>query len=221
MSSLERAVLLLAAVSLTTASAAGAQAGIGARASTLGVGAELSYRVNRTIGVRGGFNWLEFTRDATLEGVPYDLTPRFESGTLLLDLYPMGGSLHLTGGLLINGNEGRMSARLDGPVTINGQTYDPSEINSITGRVSFRRTAPYVGLGIAGSGRIGILFDLGVAISGHPRVAFASDHNLTGPEQTAFEANLQAEQDEVQADLDSRDYLRFHPVLSLGIRFRL
>ena len=88
-----------------------AQFGIAARASTMGVGIEGSYRVSRMIGVRAGVNYLEFSRDLSIENIDYHLTPHFENGTALLDFYPTGGSFPLAGGVLLNRNEGRLGAR--------------------------------------------------------------------------------------------------------------
>lgn len=195
-----------------------AQPGIAARASTLGVGAELSYRVNRMLGFRVAGNYLEFSKDATVENIDYRLTPHFQNGTALLDLYPMGGSLHLTGGLLLNQNEGRMEARLNGPIEIGGQTYTPDQIGSLTGTVNFRKTAPYAGFGFAGRGKISFLFDLGVGITGTPRVDLVGTTPLTGSAKAQFDASVAEELAQVRADIDGKSYLKFHPVLSLGLK---
>jgi hypothetical protein len=195
-----------------------AQFGLAARASTLGIGAEVSYRVNRMIGVRAGVNYLEFSRDLSIENIDYHLTPHFENGAALLDFYPTGGSFHLSGGVLLNRNEGRLVARLNQNIEIGGQTYTPSEVGSLTGTVDFKKAAPYLGFGFAGSGRIALLVDLGVGITGTPRVGLVGDTPLTGPAKTEFDANVEQELAQVRADINDRSYLKFHPVLSLGFK---
>lgn len=195
-----------------------AQFGLAARASTLGVGAEVSYRVNRMIGVRAGVNYLEFSRDVAIENIDYHLTPHFENGAALLDFYPMGGSFHLSGGVLLNRNEGRMVARLNQNIDIGGRTYTPSQIGSLTGTVDFRSTAPYVGLGFAGQGKIALLVDLGVGMTGTPRVGLVGVTPLTGPEKAEFDARVAQELAEVRADINDKSYLKFHPVLSVGVK---
>jgi len=195
-----------------------AQFGLAARGSTLGIGIEASYRVNRTLGVRAGGNYLEFSKDATIENIDYTATPSFENGTLLLDLYPAGGSFHLSGGLLLNGNEGRLDAKLNQNIDIGGRTYTPAEVGSLVGTVDFKKTAPYLGLGFAGRGRVSIVFDLGVGFTGTPRVDLIGVTPLTGAEKAEFDARVAQELAEVRADIEDKSYLKFHPVLSIGIK---
>ena len=195
-----------------------AQFGLAARASTLGLGAELSYRVNRMVGVRIGGNYLQFSRDATIENIDYHVTPHLESGSATLDLYPMGGAFHISGGFLLNRNEGRMVARLNQDITIGGTTYSPDEIGSLIGTVDFRKTAPYVGIGLAGSGKIAVLLDLGVGITGTPRVDLVGQTPLTGSAKAQFDASVAQELADVRADIQGKSYLKFHPVVSVGLK---
>lgn len=195
-----------------------AQVGVAARASTLGVGAEISYRVNRVLGLRIGGNYLEFSRDATIQNIDYHVTPHLESGSAMVDLYPMGGAFHISGGLLINRNEGRMVARLNQNIEIGGTTYTPDQIGSLIGTVDFRKTAPYVGLGLAGQGKIAVLFDLGVGITGTPRIGLVGVTPLTGSAKAQFDANVAQELAQVRTEINGKSYLKFHPVLSLGLK---
>lgn len=206
------------ALILTLPGRLSAQVGIAARASTLGVGAELSYRASKLFGLRIAGNYLEFSRDATIENIDYHLTPHFENGSALLDLYPLGGSFHLTGGVLLNRNEGRMVAKLNSNIDIGGTTYTPDQIGSLTGTVDFRKTAPYAGFGFAGRGKIALLVDFGVGITGTPRVNLIGVTPLTGQAKADFDANVQEELAQVRADIDDKSYLKFHPVLSLGLK---
>jgi hypothetical protein len=198
---------------------ASAQAGIAARASTLGAGVELSYRPGKLLGFRIAGNFLEFSRDATIDNIDYHLTPHLENGTAIIDLYPMGGSFHLSGGLLLNRNEGRFVARLNRSVLIGDRTYAPEEIGSLRGTVNFQKSAPYLGLGLGGRGRIAVLFDLGVGITGTPRVDLVGETPLTGAAKAEFDANVARELSDVRTEIDGKSYLKFHPVLSLGLRF--
>jgi hypothetical protein len=87
--------------------------------------------------------------------------------------------------------------------------------------VTFDDIAPYVGLGFAGSGKVAFLFDIGVAFSGTPRATLVGNSTLTGAEKAAFDANIELEQMELQAEIDDREYLKYHPVISIGLRIRL
>ena len=87
-----------------------AQVALAARASTLGLGAELSFRVAPNVGIRLGGNYLQFSADRTIEDIQYHVTPHFENGTAILDLHPFGGPFHLSGGVVLNYNEGELVA---------------------------------------------------------------------------------------------------------------
>jgi len=77
---------------------------------------------------------------------------------------------------------------------------------------------PYAGFGFSGRGRVSLLFDVGIAFSGYPRVALTGASNLTGPAKTAFDQNVQQEIQNIQNDIESRSYLKYYPVVSLGLR---
>ncbi len=201
------------------APAASAQVGLSIRAGTLGAGGELSLRPNRYLGIRVGGNYLTFTRSATVEGIAYDLTPKLQSGSGIVDLHPFGSAFHLSGGVIWNSNQGTVAARLTGPITIGPQTYQPSDVGSLTGRVSYaQRYAPYAGLGFGGRGRVSLLFDLGLVFSGFPQVSLTGNTNLTGQAKSIFDQNVIQERQDIQADIESRQYLKYHPVVSLGLR---
>ena len=216
---MKRIALLAVVLSGAMVSAAPAQVGISIRAGTLGVGGELSLRPNRYLGLRLGGNYLSFTRSATVSGIAYDLTPKLKSGSGILDLHPFGNAFHLSGGMLWNSNQGSVVARLTGPITIGPQTYQPSDVGSLTGRVSYaNHYAPYAGLGFGGRGRISLLFDLGLVFSGFPQVSMTGNTNLTGQAKAIFDQNVIQETQDIKADIESRTYLKYHPVVSLGLR---
>ncbi|HEV8612927.1 MAG TPA: hypothetical protein VGQ73_05405, partial [Gemmatimonadales bacterium] len=192
--------------------------GLAARVSTLGVGAELSFRPGRNLGIRLGGNYFQLTKDATIEDISYHATPHLENGTAIVDLHPFGGSFHLSGGLLLNYNEGELVATLAHDIQIGDSTYTPQQVGSLTGTVSFNRTAPYLGLGFAGQGRIAVLFDLGVGFTGKPKMELVGETNLTGQAKTEFDANVDKERVQAQAEIDKHKILKYHPVVSLGIK---
>jgi hypothetical protein len=213
------AILGILALGLASPPPGQGQVALAARASTLGLGAELSFRAAQNIGIRLGGNYLEFSRDEVIEDIAYHVTPHFENGTAILDLHPFGGSFHFSGGLLLNYNEGELVATLAHDIVIGGTTYTPAEVGSLTGTVTFRKTAPYLGLGFAGRSRIAFLFDLGVGFTGKPQVELVGETNLTGQAKEEFDNNVEQERADVQAEINKRKYLRFHPVVSFGVKF--
>ncbi len=192
------------------------QVGIAARGSTLGVGAELWIRAGSNLGFRLGGNYLEFSHDVTVESNRYTATPHFENGTAIMDVFPFGGSFHLSGGAVLNYNEGRLVAHA--PFSLNGQAYSSDEVTALNATVTFKRTAPYLGLGFAGQSRVAILFDLGVGFTGTPLAVLTAETTLQGDQRAEFETRLAEEQQRVQDEIDSRSWLRYHPVVSIGLK---
>ena len=196
-----------------------AQVGISVRAGTLGVGGELSIRPSRFVGLRVGGNYFSITRNATIEGIAYQLQPKLQNGTAVLDLHPLGGAFHLSGGVVWNSNQGAVQAQLAGPVTIGPTTYQPSEVGALTGIVKYQeRYAPYAGLGFGGRGRVSFLFDVGLVFSGFPQVSLTGATNLTGQAKAIFDQNVLQEVQQIQTEIESRKYLKYTPVISLGLR---
>lgn len=216
---MKRAAVLSVALAGLLAGGASAQVGFSIRAGTLGAGGELSLRPSRYLGIRLGGNYLSFKRTATIEGIDYDITPRFQSGTAIVELHPFGSAFHLAGGMMWNANEGTVAARLGAPITVGSQTYQPSDIGSLRGLVNYdKKYVPYAGLGFSGRSRVSLVFDLGLVFSGYPTVSLTGTTNLTGQAQAVFDQNVRREVQTIQDDITSRSYLKYHPVVSLGLR---
>ena len=211
-----RVVRFLALAALSLPVSLSAQMGLAARGSTLGVGGELLMRAGRGFGFRLGGNYFQLSRDLTIQDNHYTVTPHFENGTAIVDLFPFGGPFHLSGGVILNYNEGRLVGHP--PFSIGGQSYTGDEVTEFTGMVSFKRSAPYVGLGLAGRGRFALLLDLGVGFTGTPIVTLSGETTLQGSAKTDLETRLLAEQQKVQDEIDSHVWLRYHPVVSLGLK---
>ncbi len=190
--------------------------GVAAHVSTMGVGGDLALSFGKFLGARGRVSFQPYDPTATWDN-QVDLTVGLDSPTFaaLVDVFPTGGGIRVTGGL-VRFNEGfQLTADLTQPVDFNGTVYDPSEIGQLSGLVSGRRTAPYLGLGwgnAARSGIIGFTLDVGIAFYGSPQVAL----DATGPfsDDPTFRTNLEAERLDLEAEL--ADY-QYYPVLSLGM----
>ncbi|MEO8452641.1 MAG: hypothetical protein ABI647_22805 [Gemmatimonadota bacterium] len=197
-----------------------AQVGLAARASTLGVGGELSYRASKYIGLRVGANFFSTTRNTTIEGINYDIKPKLENASAILDLHPLGSAFHLSGGVIRNSNKGSVVALLADSITLGPRTYSKDVIGTLTGLIDYKtKYVPYAGLGFSGRGRLSFLFDLGVVFSGYPQASLLGTTTLTGQEKQIFEQNVQTEVDQVQADIQKHSVLKYYPVVSLGLRF--
>lgn len=214
----------LTAILLTTvgASRADAQFTLGARASTLGAGAEVIFRPSSAIALRATGNLLSFTREEEVEGIPYELEPRLRSLGASVDFYPFGKVLYLSGGVVANDNRATARAIIGSSITIGNQTYSNTEIQSLQGDLEWERTlAPYAGLGLETGGRVGIAFEAGVVFSGTPTVALSGVTTLTGPARQEFDDAVAAEEAEVRAWIDDNSrWTKYYPVVALGIRVR-
>lgn len=207
---------------LAFSDAAEAQVTIGIRGSTLGAGVELAIRPARMIGLRATGNFLTFTREEEVEGIPYELEPRLRSGGVNLDFYPFGRVLYLSGGLLLNGNEASAEAIIGETITIGNRTYSNTEIQALRGDLEWSRSlAPYAGLGFETGGRVGIAFEAGVVFSGMPTVRLSGTTTLTGQQRQFFDEAVAQEEAEVRAWIDdNRRWTKYHPVVALGLRIR-
>jgi hypothetical protein len=230
MPSLRWSALSLTLAVLITPPTASAQLGrvaFGLKAGTLGFGPEASVGITRHIAVRAGLNRFSLERDQELGGIDYRLTPRLRNLTALLDLHPTGGAFRLSGGIISNRNQGGLDARLDQGSTlfIGEGEYSSSDVQALTGRIGFKRSSPYVGLGfdnsLAGTGRVSVNLDLGVMFHGHPQASLAGQSSLTGSARDRFEADVTREAGDIQQQIDDLPRLiDYYPVFALGLKVR-
>lgn len=224
------AVCLAAIAGLIHPVPAAAQMGrvaLGLKAGTLGFGAEASVGITRHLAVRTGLNRFGLERDQEIGDLSYTLTPRLRSVTALLDLHPFGGAFRLSSGLIVNRNEGGLAARLDpsGTVSLGDGEYLSSEVQSLGGRIGFRRSAPYVGLGfdnsLTGAGRVSFNLDLGVMFHGHPTASLRGETTLTGEERARFDEDVLRETQDLQDEIDDLPgVVDYYPVVAFGLKVR-
>jgi hypothetical protein len=106
--------------------------GVGVRASTMGLGLEVSTTLSKNFKLRGGYNFASYSHDFSIsmdddnlrQAVGYDPDYKttgklqFSSGHLLLDIHPMRyGVFHFTAGVFIGGNKIKANGRLVDPTT--------------------------------------------------------------------------------------------------------
>ena len=205
------------ALSFATPAAADNNFGIGAKAGTLGLGIEGTWRALPWIDLRVGANRYDFDDDDTYSGIPYN-------GTLALDTvygtanfrFPLS-PFRVTAGLFSNGNELQLtSGAPEGTYNIGGIEFDAADVGTLRSVSSFSSTAPYVGVGydFTVMGKVGLNLDFGVLWQGEPEVSLTADGVLAG--DPLFQAALEAERQEIEDDVS--DYKAW-PVVSLGFVF--
>ncbi len=210
--------LLLLLLSTTIPSTLCAQGlALGARAGTLGFGAEAALGLSENFAVRGGLGSFFYEYEDDYDDVEYTISPPSLTGTLGIDLYPTGGSFRLMAGLMLrNGDFKAKSGDLAsaGPVEIGDNEYD--EAGFLKGTVATKSTAPFVGLGFGNhtQGGFGFFIDFGVAFVGEADVTITASGPIAS--EPGIQNDLEREAQNIKDDAAS--YLKYWPILSLGLK---
>ncbi len=216
------AVALAALMAVALPAVASAQVSVGARAGTLGLGGEVSFGVTRMLAIRGGIGAIPYEYSNDFEGVDYTVMAPDRIWTIGVDVYPFGGGLRLSAGLL-----NRPAFELDATGTqqaeIGDQTYN-ADLNVRGALTNEKETAPYaaIGFGRATGRGLGFFVDLGAAFLGEGEISLSGtcEETSTGQPCPNFQAELQREEDEANAQLDDfGSFVKVHPILQVGVRF--
>jgi hypothetical protein len=207
---------------------------LGARAGSPGFGIEATKSLTPHVNLRGNLNLFNFRYspgfDANLSyrgvgaDVHFEPELRLKSVGLLADLYPARDGFHFSGGLIYNRNTLHIDSTPQVAITVNDQTYSTDQLGTLLGTAQIgRRWAPYAGLGfgnpVGGNGRVTALFDLGVIFQGQPRLSLTT----TGPVSNVpgLQDDLDVAAEKVNREHLDKGYLKYYPVLSLGIAVRV
>lgn len=206
-------LLLLPCLTIPSSTPA-AEVGIGLRAGTQGLGAELAFGLTSHVALRGGIYDGDASSDFEEGGIDYEGDLEVGGSGLLVDIFPMGGRFRLTGGWFSNDNQVEIVARPNQDVEIGGTVYTPAQAGTLSGLVDFDSGGPYFGIGwgnVARGKRVGFLFDFGVLEQGSPRVHLESDSPFVA------QGDLDQEEREIEQDIED---LEWWPVISFGLAIR-
>ncbi|XOF34946.1 MAG: hypothetical protein ACL93V_06555 [Candidatus Electrothrix sp. YB6] len=194
---------------------------LGITGGTLGLGVELGLEVNPFMAVRAGVNQIGFDFDTTISQIDYTFEPDFSTGSLLLDLHPLGNAFRFTLGAYLNNNEidlnGTYREELLSPVL--GRYADLIDQARVVGKVEFERFVPYLGIGWTSNhgsaGRWGINMDLGVMFQGAPEVTELHVEDSWGIGRHPVAAGfIELERQAIEEEIDEYEY---YPVASLSL----
>ncbi len=192
------------------------QIGASGHVSTLGIGGNLALGLSPIFGVRAGLSVQPWEPEREIDDVA--VTASFSSPvySLLVDFHPFMGSFHLTGGMIQFGDNISMVGTPVRPVEVNGVTYQPSEVGSVTAVIVTKKRTPYLGIGWGSPAKsaFGVTFDVGVAFQGRPGLQVTADGPFAG--DPLFQANLDAEVARLEDDISS---FKYYPVVSIGLGF--
>ncbi len=216
---MKKSLFLLAALLPGAAAAEGIA--LTGKVGTLGLGAELTAHMTETANLRFGINAYNLYSSETESGVDYDAKFRLQSASLIGDLFPIQDSIfRISAGLFYNNNRLEMTAKPTGSGTyeINGNNYSAATIGTLTGRLTFNKAAPYLGVGwgnaFAKQSGWSFALDVGALYQGRPKFRLTSDSAACN---AACQADLAAEQADAESDL--RSY-RWYPAISAGAAYR-
>ena len=209
----------LAKIFVATAIAAAAfpaqAAGVGVRAGTTGIGADVGVNLAPTLDARVGYSYLSWKTHYKSD-VNYDSKLTLSNLNALLDFSPLPGAFRITGGLIANGNKADLHST-GGSYTINGTTYT-NTTTSLNGTVkSGRSIAPYLGVGYGNVASAGVnfYFDLGIMFMGSPKASLsASCGSLNAAQCAQLRNDLNVEQARIEDDLK---HFKYYPVANIGL----
>lgn len=197
--------VMVFAAALLCAGAAQA-AGIGVRAGTTGIGADVAWNIAPTIDARVGYSGLKWGYDVNTSNASYNGDLHLSNLNALVDFHPLGPIFRLTGGVIFNDNKYQATGHPNGIPGSFSATVEPGH-----------RAAPYLGIGwgnVAGAG-VNFYADLGVMFMGSPKATLNADcTNLSAGQCSTLQSQIAAEQANLE---DQLKRLKAYPVLSIGL----
>jgi hypothetical protein len=207
-----RIALLVLGLGLSGASAADDNLWLGAKAGTLGLGVEGTWRPLPWFDIRGGINSFEYEDGGAEAGIDYDATLDLQTWYGTANFRMPLSPFRVTAGVFNNGNELRLVSRETGAVDVGGTVFTSDEAGTMRAVTTFEDIAPYAGIGFDFGlfGKVGLNLDLGVMYQGEPEIGLFSDGLLA--EDPAFQEALENERVQLQ---DEVDRYKLYPVASL------
>jgi hypothetical protein len=211
-----RVLSLLSVVAVVGTSVVTAQSiGVAPHVGTMGLGADVGISVNDRVGVRVGANLFPITPSITLADIKYEFDIPSPQLTAMVDLFLVGG-LRLSGGARLSTEDPGATGTLLSSVDIGNVTYTAADVGTLSAVVATNELAPYLGIGFGNIAKrgLGFILDFGLAFHGKPEAQLAA----SGPISTdpTFQTELQREEVAFEDDIN---WVRFYPVVSIGVSF--
>ncbi len=211
----------------------GVPVAIGAKISTLGPGLEIGVGLTKRVNLRVGGSYFNYDTDAEAHAVNYI---RLHSLEAHVDWFPFGGKFHVGPGILYyltDLDRAKVSVVPGQSFSLGGTAFYSSYANPVTGSASthVNHIAPAV---TAGFGNLlprkagkhwSVPFEFGFAYQGAPKL-------LMGLQGTACDINgfcydaatdphvLGPLQQEIRKRESDVSWLRFYPIVSIGVGYR-
>ena len=204
------------------ANAAPGDAALGLKVGTLGVGVELTLEAVENVNLRVGVNYFKLSREIDVEDNAYDMDLKLNSYTAFADWYITDSPFRVTVGAFVNENGLSGTSLPNATYDFNDNIYTSAEVGTLKADVGFTSVAPYVGIGwgnpLSDDSDWSVMVDLGVVFAGKPTLNITSEGGLLS-NNAIFLADInQVEQD--FRDTDEIGYLKYYPVISVGLNYR-
>jgi hypothetical protein len=213
-------------MSAMTAVAAHAQTGgVSGDVGTTGIGFHVSVPLRPQLAARVGMGYLDYSHGGSTGSLDYDMGLKARTYDALLDWYPIEHNrFRLTAGVVYNGNQVDLQARPNAAdnYTFQGNSYSAAMVGKVTGKVSFGKVAPYLGIGwgkSAGNDRgWSVSTDLGVMLQGSPKTSLSSSGcNAGAAACSRFASDLAQENVALSSDMSR---YKVYPVLRIGFSYQ-
>ncbi len=193
---------------------------VAAKASTLGLGAEMTTNITQTINTRIGFNVFSYDYEGSESDIDYDVSLDLFSAGVLFDWHPYDGGFRISAGVLYNGNEASADGTpTDDEYTIGDEVYTAAQVGELDAKIEFNSAAPYVGIGwgnaVGKDKRWSFVLDIGVIYQGSPSIDLSANGVLAS--DADFLADLEREEKDLEDDLDPYKY---YPVITIGVSYK-
>ena len=224
---MSRILLLSAALAALAAAPALAQTNgrvaVGAQIGTTGVGAEVQVQASPNVTLRAGGDLFKYDEEAETDDYDYAADLDFSTLSAFVDLHPFQNPFFVSAGAYFGERSVDVTGRPNRNVVIGGQTFTPTDFGRLVGQADFGSTAPFVGLGwnntFRTAGPIGFKIVAGATFGSDPTVDLRREGGVALPSniQTAFDAEVAAEERELEEELENFKIL---PVLQAGVTYR-
>ena len=209
-------------------------AAFGLTASTLGAGAEMAVPIARTLNLRIGGSYVNWTYPFNLDGIDYAPALKVTAGQGTVDWFPHHAEFHVSVGALYFQNHiaGNATVAEGQSFTLGTTQYTNSVDDPVSGTATIvygKQIAPLLLLGFGnllprGGRHISVPFEFGGAYMQAPQLnlrltgtACTTQGCFNAATDTEVQANLKSEITKLQGDLH---FLQIYPLVSVGLACR-
>jgi hypothetical protein len=190
---------------------------------TTGLGLHVTTPLAAKLNARVGVNFADYSYDGNTSDVDYDFKLKLATFDALLDYHPFDGAFRVSGGAVYNGNKIDAFAKptAAGTYTINGNVYSSAAMGDLTGKIDFKKVAPYLGIGFGDAVKNAgwsFAMDLGATFQGAPKTELSSNGCTVSALVCAqFARDVAAEK--AKLDDEVSDF-KLYPVMRVGVSYR-